>query len=243
MPPSLFYNLLANRNWMELVGPLVLLAFYAGGAILKSIANRKPQKKTEGKEASPSRPRYKPLDQSAASRRAQTLPYARTVEQKERATSPPIETTRRPAEMTEWERQQQLKQRRRQQIEALRRQQLQQQQQQILRQQQLQTTAGRTERQPADGTRPTAFRKTPQEALRQVHTGRPSGPPSRSVAVKQPAATSVETAGKAQRKSAVRTPPASVSRTIRLTLRQRGSLRTAFVLKEILDTPLGLRDI
>ena len=265
------FNLLANRgNWVDLIWPIALMAVYAIASVIKTISERSKQKNEEAEADSDSvafgarsadqeKRRYKPLDEVARPRpatpQARTLPYARTAgaaQAGEPKTEP--EPAISPARtMSDWERQQAIKQRRLEQIEALRRQQALEQQRRQTQQQ-----AAMQPQRPQQSTPPpvpaarlrvqsaSAVRKTPQATLRQAPIGRPpvsgKGVLSRhSVLKKKPAASPQHTvqAAKEVRRSdeSAKLPSAA----LRGMLRRRDTLRSAMLLKEILDQPLGLR--
>ncbi len=217
------------------------------------------------------KPRYKPLEEAARPHpetpQARTLPYARTAAKTGPSAAAPMPAAQPAASMSEWDRQQELKRRRLEQIEALRRQQLLEQQRQQI-QQKAALQEQREQRQRAQspqrsaapparpqssssGVRPTtsapvaaAIRKTPQEALRQVQKGGvPVGAISsrQTVLRKSPvpsAKTVVQSAKEPSRPESV----TSASNLLRVMLRRRETLRSAIVLKEILDVPVGMRN-
>lgn len=249
------HTLTANGDWLEMIWPIVLVAIYGAGAIVKMFVERSNKDKHEEAEepsqaaASQRRSelRYKPLGEPAGPRpetpQSRTLPYARTAGRSE-PTLRPSAPAAQPAEvMSDWDRQQAIKQRRQEQIEALRRQ---QQRQQILQQQrqQQQAAAQRVRSQgasPRGGAGPQAVRKAPQEARRQVQSARAAATSvlSRHSVLKKGPAAAAQTALQA----AGATPPAAsgVDRLWKM-LRSRDSLRTAMVLREILDKPLAMRE-
>lgn len=240
----LLSTLLAEGDWRQLLGPLVLFAVYAAAALLKK-ASAEKSNFTRGEEddeeidsvessppavtASSNTPRYKPLDEvakpadSAQSPRQRTLPYART--------QPRVAPAA--AQQVERERQRRLQQLRDEQIQIARRQQMARQQAEqaaALRQRAAQITPNVTA---APVVSP---RKTPQEMLRQVQTGQPARGdvyPARPLRAEMP---SVQTPSR----GAVLKMP-SVSAGLHRLLRQRDMLRNAIVLKEVLDKPLALR--
>ncbi|HDS84438.1 MAG TPA: hypothetical protein ENN97_04500 [Phycisphaerales bacterium] len=244
MPP-------ANGDWLELLFPIVLMVVYGAATVGKAFMARAKQKDQQAETTSGaamserSKPQYKPLDEAVRPRQQappqRTLPYARTAS---RTSGPPAEPSyadqaaRRRADQ---ERQQQIEQRRLRQIEALRRQQL-QRKQYMQRQQQIQQQALQSVKAAQTvGQRllrsPGSVSKTPQEALRQARTGKPVGAAAaRPAAGKEPPRVRPE----------IRQEPieagGSTEAELRRMLRKRGSLRTAFVLKEILDLPMALRD-
>jgi len=244
MPP-------ANGDWLELLFPIVLMVVYGAAAVGKAFMARAKQKDQQAESASradvPERsaPRYKPLDEAARPRQQtpqqRTLPYARTASRSSGMPSEPSYADQEARRRADQERQQQIEQRRLRQIEALRRQQL-QRKQYMQRQQQIQQQASQSVKAAQTvGQRflrsPGSVSKTPQEALRQARTGRPVG-----------AAAARPDVGKAppRVRPEIRQEPivagGSTEAELRRMLQKRGSLRTAFVLKEILDLPMALRD-
>lgn len=246
MPP-------ANGDWLELLFPIVLMVVYGAAAVGKAFMARAKQKDQQAESASrsdvPERsaPRFKPLDQAARSRQQtppqRTLPYARTASRSSGLPSEPSYADQEARRRADQERQQQIEQRRLRHIEALRRQQL-QRKQYMQRQQQIQQQASQSVKAAQTvGQRvlrsPGSVSKTPQEALRQARTGKPVGvgaAAARPAAGKEPP----------QVRPAIRQEPieagGSSAAELRRMLQKRGSLRTAFVLKEILDLPMALRD-
>lgn len=253
-------NLLAARDgWEELIGTLALLGFYAAAAIFKAVTNRAAKSKADTSEpeitaAAREKPRYKPLTDTASPAQisqAKTLPYARAAAQPGQK-APVAQPVLRPTgQLSEWDRQQELKRRRVEQIEALRRQQIMQVQQAQRKQQQQRQQHPASPPVPA---RPAPvspiIQKTVQESLHQVRTGRPV---TGGAAVVRPALSQVRQAA-ATPKATAQTIKASVHHDkenpvfhaagkLRSMLREPHTLRTAIMLKEILDTPLGLRDL
>jgi len=236
-------GLLAEGDWRELIGPLVVFGIYAVATILKKAAGGKLDAAEEEDEdsvessfstedaSSSESPRYKPLDEAArpAAAEAQTpqqrtLPYAR-----ERQPQPSA------AEQAELERQRRLRQLREEQIQIARRRRLAQQQaeQSAVRQRIAQPV------QKAD-LRPTASapsRKTPQEMLRQAQTGQPARGVERPSARPLRGEMSTTTTQSVSMSKPATAPAAGLQRL----LRDRTSLRRAIVLKEILEKPLALR--
>lgn len=216
------------------------------------------------------KPRYKPLDAVSRPRpetpQARTLPYARSAAKASSSAGESLPVAQPASPMSEWDRRQEIKRRRLEQIEALRRQQvLEQQRRQIRqqaayqdqreqqqRQQQMRQQRQVTQPMPSQqvrashvsaAARPAAtVRKTPQEALRQVRTGQPVGGVSRHSVLKSPLSASAQRTAQAAKDALRSETPTSVPATLRAMLRNRDSLRSAFVLKEILDVPVGLRN-
>ena len=143
------FNLLAESNWFDLIWPILLMVGYGVVSLVKLFAEWAKEKSEKAEEPSQavasqrrSELRYKPLGEPAGPRpetpQSRTLPYARTAGRYE-PTLRPSAPAAQPAEvMSDWDRQQAIKQRRQEQIEALRRQ---QQRQQILQQQRQQQQA------------------------------------------------------------------------------------------------------
>ena len=257
-------NLLAEGDWRQLIGPLLLFVFYIGASIFKAVVNRtgaavKDDDEDEAPEPADTaeKPRYKPLSEAA---RAATAPQARALPYARTAASGPARVAQPAGDLTEWDRQQQIKQRRLEQIEALRRQQLLQKQQQQRQQQQRQQMHQPQQQQAARavpsqsspyGSRTTPSvaaipQKTPQEALRQSRTGQPVGAPSRQgVATRQTVLGSKAAAPRAVKMPSVpaMAPGSDIGTRLRAVLGESDSLRMAIVLKEILDKPLGLRKL
>ncbi len=251
-------NLLAEGNgWGQLIGPLLLFGFYVVASIVKAVSNRRGDAgKDDDDETETARavdqPRDKPIEQVSRppqSPPSRTLPYARTVEQAQQRSGDSV-PRHEPADQQrdEWERQQDIKRRRAEQIEQLRRrQQLEQQQQQRLEQQRRQSRQ-QTQQQPQQrrpappaarkATGAVAVRqKSGKEAVRQARAGVPVhvGASRRDV-LKQSAA---KAAKSALLPSVGGSRPAAAS--LRGLLNQKQSVRTAIVLSEILDKPLGMR--
>lgn len=241
-------NLLAEGNgWGQLIGPLLLFGFYIVATIFKAVSNRSGAAADDDDDdadvetaSAVDTPRYKPIEQVSRppqSPQSRTLPYARTVEQaKQRSgTSAP---RHEPADQQrdEWERQEDIKRRRAEQIEQLRRrQQLQRQQQQRLEQQQRQPQQQRPAPPPSARKAMTSVavrQKSAKEAVRQARAGAAMhvGASRRDV-LKQSAAKS----------SLLPALHGSRATSLRGLLNQQKSVRTAIVLSEILDKPLGLR--
>ena len=227
-------NLLAEGDWRQLLGPLVLLGFYAVAAIIKAAGNRADKAATNDDEGDeelpvetevPQKTRYKPLHDTAQSPQSRrTLPYARTAQG---AAATPPQAARPAGEAIDWDRQQEIKRRQLEQAEALRRQQALERQRQQLRRQ--------------------AAIQEQREKLQRQQTGRPAAMVSRIVqsaaassqrpAVVQPPVKAVRVSPPTAAKKAV---PERTDKIGGL-LRKRDSLRAAMVLKEILDKPLAMR--
>ena len=227
-------NLLAEGDWRQLLGPLVLLGFYAVAAIIKAAGNRVGKAAGDDDEGEeelpvetdvPQKTRYKPLHDTAQSPQSRrTLPYARTAQG---APAAPPQAARPAGEAIDWDRQQEIKRRQLEQAEALRRQQaLERQRQQLLRQAAIQEQREKLQRQQAG--RPAAV------VSRIVQSAAAS---SQRPAVVQPPVKAVRVSPPTAAKKAV---PERTDKIGGL-LRKRDSLRAAMVLKEILDKPLAMR--
>lgn len=256
MPFETHIKLLANGDWLEMLLPLLLLLVYGAAAMVKRFLEYSKQKSDESQvSASDSTSagglrRYKPIDQSSRPQpriaKGQALPYARTAAQRSTPVSEPRRGAKAADPQTDWERQKQVEQLRQQQAQQRRLQQVEaqrlkkaQQNQQMQQQQQIQQQAAKSvEAARIAAQRTTALpsrgaAKSPQEALRQVRTGKPSGMAARA----------------AGRKPSEPRPPrpesmsVSTSAGLRKMLATPNSLRTGIVLKELLDRPLGLRDL
>lgn len=236
MLPGMIAGLLADGDWGRILGPLVLVAFYVISAIFKSVGNRSA--KAEDKENEPEmtaataseKPRYKPLNDAARpsqTPQVRTLPYARTAAQ---AGSPHIAQTT--GELTDWDRQQRVKQQQLEQTEAFRRQQLLEQRRQQLRQQAaLQERRQQQQRQPV--RKPAAVGRPAPVAVRPAVAQKravvvPSKAVSQAVKVSPPAAQDLASDKPVK---------------IRGLLLKPGSMRAAIMLKEILDKPLAMRNL
>jgi membrane protein involved in colicin uptake len=171
------------------------------------------------------------------------LPYARTAPQGGAASSPQIAPTT--GELTDWDRQQDLKRRQleqaqtlRQQAEAFRRQQtLEQQRQKIRQQAELQQQREQQQRR-QQVARPAAgqlsrIQAAPAAVRVAVAQKRVAAAPAKAM----PQAVKVSPPSVAQRPASYRTGGVGGL------LREPGSLRAAIVLKEILDRPLALRNL
>lgn len=257
MSPGVITSLLADNGWGELVGTLVLVGFYVVAAIVKAISSRTAKAKQEAVESeteapAPSKPRYKPLAEKGRPTQAtqtKTLPYARTALQSSQTKSSAKPVLRPTGRLSEWDRQQELKRRRLEQIDALRRQQLAQSQQ--MHSKQSPPISPPAPARPAPAITPSAFQKSAQQALKQAKTGQPV---QGKASVINPAVSQVRQAKatpkvvaqtvKAPLRSAPTTIPVSASADhLHVLLRKPSSIRTAMILKEILDSPLGLRNL
>ena len=248
MPFETHIKLLANGDWLEMLLPLLLLLVYGAAAMVKRFLEYSKQKSDESQvSASDStsaggQRRYRPIEPSPRPQmegsQTRTLPYARTAAQR----STPVAEPRRGQQRTDWQRQQEAEQRRQREAQQRRLAQIEaqrlkhaQQNQQMQRQQQVQNQAAKSVEAARIAAQRTAALpsraavKSPKEALQRARTGGSSGTAAR-VAPKKPAAARPKDVG------------VSTSSALREMLAKPQSLRTAVVLKELLDQPLGLRD-
>jgi len=219
------------EGWSELIGVLVIFGLYAAGAIAKMFSNRKRDSET---------------DKSSESSYVVELAKKRTRQRQEQARIQHAQaaqaSVRKPRPVSEWDRTQEAKRRRR---EQLRQQTKQQKPAQPARTYQQQKPAPKPVRRPQPARTMTDYM---QEAWTAITSGQMQAQAPRTVETRQPKRQPVpqrvqNTAkvAKLSKRLTTEVPAATQSRLLENVLKSPQDLRTAIVLKEILDKPVALR--
>lgn len=255
MPFGPHTGLLADMDWLDMLLPIAIMVVYGAVALAKGYAGRlKDKDRTEATSSAASvsdasKPRYKPLDEVAVHRtdspQARTLPYARTAAQTSSSTPEPQRQPVAASQPTDWQRQSGVEQRRQQDVEQRRLKQTEAISRQKSKQEQLRQRQRQIQQQAIQSVKavqaavPKAISSNPllgggraaQERRRQTPPGnKPAPAAKRPVPARSPQPTVVPLT------------PTSTSAALRKMLRTPQNLRTAMVLREILDKPAAFRD-